>query len=152
MAAIYIGSDHAGFSLKEQIKAYLKANASDVKVTDLTPVTTPDDDYPDVAAKVAQSIIASNSRGILICGSGIGVSMAANKVHGIRAAVCRTRADIVGARNDEDANVLCLGGKVTSAEEAIDIVEGFLETPFAGASPGGARHKRRVLKLKGLEK
>ena len=133
---VLIAADHAGFSLKEKIK--------DERFDDLSPVFREGDDFPEVASRVAQIAMQEQTKAVLICSSGIGMSIAANKVRGCRAAVCRDVGDAVMARRDNDANVLCLGGHVTSKNAAKSIVDAFLATPFAGRLPGGKRFKRRV--------
>jgi ribose 5-phosphate isomerase B len=142
---IAIGADHAGFALKEDLVRRLASI-----VTHIEDVGTHSDestDYPDFAAAVG-ALVASGAcdRGILICGTGIGMSMAANKIHGIRAAVV---GDLVSARlsrQHNDANVLTLGARITTPELAMAIVRVFLETTFEGG-----RHQRRVDKIMALE-
>lgn len=144
MVKVVIGSDHAGFSLKEKLKGQ-----SSVDLIDRSESLHLGDDYPDVAFMVCEEVVRSRgARGVLVCGSGMGMSIAANKVAGVRAALCREVGDAIMARRDNDANVLCLGGRVTSASVARDILSAFLATPFAGSVPGGSAHKRRVKKLK----
>ncbi len=142
---IAIGSDHAGFRLKESLKPVL-ARAG-VEVEDFGTSSDEPVDYPDVAARVGASVAAGRfDRAILVCGSGIGMSIAANKVDGVRAALA---ADVEGARlgrEHNDANVLALGGRFTPPDRAADIVETFLRTPFAGG-----RHQRRVDKISAIE-
>jgi RpiB/LacA/LacB family sugar-phosphate isomerase len=137
---VFLGSDHAGFSLKERLKERKG-------FVDLTPALVPRDDYPDVAAAVCREVVVKKAFGILICGSGNGMAIAANKVPGVRAAMCRDVGDAILAREHNDANVLCLGGRVTGGDAAERIVDAFLRTRFLGG-----RHKRRVEKVKGLEK
>ena len=100
MAKIFIGADHAGFSLKQNITKEFP------KVTDLTPTLDPKDDYPAVAKLVAEKVAKSKSKGILVCGSGIGIAIAANKVKGIRAATCHDVGDAIMSRKDNDANIV----------------------------------------------
>ena len=139
---IALASDHAGFSLKEKLVSYLKSLGGEV--LDLGPVSDLTVDYPDFATKVAQSIKAGSvDRGILICGSGIGMCMAANRFSNVRAAVLRSEEDAKMSRLHNDANVACLGGRVTGESEAKKFLKVFLETPFEGG-----RHARRVKKIK----
>ena len=139
---IAIASDHAGFSLKEKLVSYLQSLGGEV--LDLGPVSDSTVDYPDFAAKVAQSIKTGNvERGILVCGSGIGMCMAANRFSNVRAAVLRSEEDAKMSRLHNDANVACLGGRVTGESEAKKFLKVFLETPFEGG-----RHVRRVEKIK----
>jgi ribose 5-phosphate isomerase B len=134
-------SDHAGLNLRaEGIKA---ARARGVEVEDLGPFTAESVDYPDFAVRVGEAVVAGRARfGLLVCGTGIGMSIAANKVPGVRAALCRTEYEARMARAHNDANVLCLGERVTGAGLGAAIVEAFLATPFEGG-----RHARRVEKL-----
>jgi ribose 5-phosphate isomerase B len=139
-------SDHAGLVLRaEAIKA---ARARGLEVEDLGPFTTDSVDYPDQAVRVGEALAAGRARfGLLVCGTGIGMSIAANKLPGVRAALCRTEYEARMARAHNDANVLCLGERVTGAGLAAAIVEAFLATPFEGG-----RHARRVEKLDALDR
>lgn len=139
---IILGSDHAGYTLKEQVKKHLHAQGK--KVVDCSPELIVEDDYPEVAFDVAEMVVNTKRKGILICGSGIGMSIAANKNKGIRAAVCREVGDAIMARNHNNANILCMGANMTSREHAEEITNAFLATPFAGTIRGGERHKKRV--------
>jgi ribose 5-phosphate isomerase B len=142
---IAIGSDHAGYHLKETIKARLLE--SGVVVDDVGTTSEASVDYPDYAAAVAARVVSGASdRGILICGTGIGMAMAANKVDGIRAASVGDLESARMSREHNDANVLTLGGRITPPDLALEIVRLFLETPFAGG-----RHQRRVDKVMALE-
>jgi len=117
-------------------------------VEDLGTFTADSVDYPDQARQVASAVASGRSRfGVLVCGTGIGMSIAANKVHGVRAALCTTEYQARMARAHNDANVLCLGERVLGAGQAAAVVAAFLSTPFEGG-----RHQRRVDKIKGLEK
>ena len=142
---VVAASDHAGLVLRpEAIRA---ARARGFEVEDLGPLGAESVDYPDYARKVAQAVAGGQARfGILVCGTGIGMSIAANKVPGIRAALCRTEYEARMARAHNDANVLCLGERVTGLGLAAAVVEAFLVTPFEGG-----RHARRVEKLEGLD-
>jgi len=138
---IYIASDHAGFKLKQSIKKKMK------NLTDLTPKFEEGDDYPLIAKKLCKSL-KKDDKGILICGSGIGVSIAANKFKGIRAALCHNQKDAKSSRNDEDANILCLSGWSLTTDKALKIIKKWLSTPFS-AFP---RHLRRINQIKSFEK
>ena len=143
---ITIGCDHGALELKEEVKRML-AERSEVEVNDIGVYTAESVDYPDIAAKVCAEITAGRSVfGILLCGTGIGVSIAANKIHGIRAALCGDVYSAKMARQHNDANVLALGGRVLGFGPAGEIVRAFLETPFEGG-----RHARRVGKIMALE-
>ncbi len=142
---IALGSDHAGFELKERLKRYLdglEIAYEDVGCPSADPV-----DYPDIAALVSVKVTGGAAeRGILVCGTGTGMAIAANKVHGIRAAApCSTEA-VALARGHNDLNVLALGARITAEELAFGLVRVFLETPF-----DGGRHQRRVDKIAALE-
>lgn len=143
---IFIATDHAGFNLKEEIKNKLKELG--YLLEDLTPnQPKPDDDYPLVAQKLAGEVLKNNGRGILLCGSGNGICMAANKTKGIRAALGYNTQAAKWARTDEDANILCLAGAVLSPEYATTITKNFLDTPFSKEE----RHQRRIEELKKLD-
>ena len=142
---IALASDHAGVELKAQIRQALDSRG--IAVHDFGPTTEESVDYPDYAAPVARSVAAGDfDRGVLICGSGIGMSIAANKVAGIRAARVNDADDARLAREHNDANVLTLGARIVSAERAIAAVEAFVTTPFSGG-----RHQRRVDKITELD-
>jgi len=143
---IAIGSDHAGYHLKEALKQTL--NGAGVEVEDVGTENEESVDYPDYAERVAARVASGQSdRGILICGTGIGMAMAANKVDGIRAASVTDEIGARLARQHNDANVLALGGRVTPPEVAARLVRIFLDTPFEGG-----RHQRRVDKVSRLER
>lgn len=142
---IYIGSDHGGFDLKETIKKHLEKN--NIQYKDLGPNNLDNnDDYPDYALKVAKEVAKTNGKGILICGTGIGMCITANKVKGIRAALCYDKETAKLSREHNDANVLCLGGRTTEIKKALKIVDVWLNTDFSSEE----RHKRRVEKMNGL--
>ena len=139
---IYLGADHNGFALKKNLREYLGKAGYDV-VDDGDVELRPDDDYPVFAQKVVNDLLLSDDReprGILICGSGQGMCMDANRFKGIRALLGYSRESIKDARNDDDANVLCLPSIHFNDGTANSLVETFLNTPFAGAS----RYKRRI--------
>jgi RpiB/LacA/LacB family sugar-phosphate isomerase len=137
-----LGADHGGFELKESLKAHLRANG--LIVTDFGATTKdPADDYPDFALPVAHAVAAGKAElGLLVCTSGIGVSITANKVAGIRAALVGDAESAALARRHNDVNVLCLSGKKTSAELGKKILDAFINAKFEGG-----RHERRVLKM-----
>lgn len=138
---VALGADHAGFELKEAIKRLLDARG--VAWHDAGTSSTTSVDYPDYAAKVAAAVASGTAdRGILVCGSGIGMAIAANRVRGVRAAPLVDVPQTVLAREHNDVNVLTLGARRTSEPEAERIVTAFLDTPFAGG-----RHAARVQKL-----
>lgn len=145
---VAIASDHAGFEAKENIKQQLAqmgveyedlgTNAGDVSV-----------DYPDFAERVGHAVVNGEvERGILICGSGIGVSIAANKIHGVRAALAWNKETAELARHHNDANIIAIGGRTTPPENITEIVQAFLTNSF----DSGGRHERRIEKIAELEK
>ncbi len=139
---IILAADHAGFELKEKIKEFLAGK--NFVVEDLGTNNPESVDYPDYAIKVGKALgKEKEAKGILICGSGIGMSIAANKVKGVRAAVCHSEKAAELARLHNDANLLCLGSRLTDEKDAIKIVEKFFGTEFTGEE----RHKRRIEKL-----
>jgi ribose 5-phosphate isomerase B len=143
---IAIGSDHAGHDLKQMVRALLAEMGHAVEDRGTTSASA-SVDYPDYALAVARDVASGSAeRGILLCGSGIGMSITANKVPGIRAALCHDHYTARVSREHNDANVLCLGGRTTGSEVAFEIVRTFLETPFSGG-----RHARRVDKIRTLE-
>jgi ribose 5-phosphate isomerase B len=138
---IALGADHAGFALKERIRAYLADKGCEVE--DLGPTTPQRVDYPDYAEQVAARVAAHKADyGFLVCGTGLGVAIAANKVRGIRAATCNDTLSAYFARAHNDANVLAMGGRLTDEVTARKIVDIWLSTPFEGG-----RHARRVEKI-----
>jgi ribose 5-phosphate isomerase B len=138
---IALGADHRGFRLKERLKARLVARGH--RVTDMGTDGQDSVDYPDYAARVANAVADRKAqRGILICGTGIGMSMAANRVRGVRAALCHDVRLARMSRLHNNANVLCLGGDVLAVDRANRIVDAWLRTEFEGG-----RHLRRVRKL-----
>ena len=144
--SIVIGSDHAGFRAKETIKRYLES--AGYPVEDCGTHSEESVDYPDYAKAVAERVaVAKDYLGVLVCGTGIGVSIAANKVEGIRAALAHDSLTARRAREHNDANVLALGGKVVGEDEAIAIVQEFLDAQFAGG-----RHQRRIDKISEMDR
>ena len=135
---VAIGSDHGGFRYKEQIIEYLKSR--NIPYFDVGTHTPEACDYPVIARKVAELVISGQAnRGILVCGTGIGMSIAANKVKGIRAALCGDTYSARVSRAHNNANILCIGERVIGEHLALDIVDIWLKTGFEGG-----RHKRRV--------
>lgn len=142
---IYLGSDHAGFELKEFLKEQLSSAGHEI--VDMGTDSTESVDYPDYAFAVAEQVAGSDGLGILVCGTGIGMSIAANKVRGVRAACCSNIYEAVMARRHNNANVLCLGSRVLGAEHALAIAVEFLSNEFEGG-----RHDRRINKISNYEK
>lgn len=143
---ITIGSDHGAVDLKEEIKMVLH-EFSDIQVTDVGTFGKESVDYPDIAEKVCADIVSGKAdRGIVLCGTGIGISIAANKINGIRAALCTDVYSAIMSRKHNDANVLAMGGRVTGIGPAGEIVRAWIRTAFEGG-----RHARRVDKIMALE-
>jgi len=135
---VIVGSDHGGYNLKNKIIEYLKLN--EIEVVDAGTYSTESCDYPIIARKVASEVLKNaDSEGILVWGSGIGVSIVANKVKGIRASLCTDMYTAKMSRKHNDANVLCLGERVIGVGVALDIVNTWLTTDFEGG-----RHQKRV--------
>ena len=142
---VVIGSDHGGYALKQDIMKHLEE--SGVEFKDMGCYSEASVDYPEIAEALCAEITDGNAElGILVCGTGIGMSMAANKVKGIRAAACSDTFSARFTRMHNDANVLCLGGRVVGPGLAIDLVDLFLNTEFEGG-----RHQRRVDKVMAIE-
>jgi ribose 5-phosphate isomerase B len=140
-----LGADHAGFALKQRLLAELRAAGHEVH--DSGTSSEASCDYPDLAADVAARVAAGEAeRGILVCGSGVGMSIAANKVPGVRAALGVDDEEVRLTRAHNDANVLALGERTTAPEKASRLVEVFLNTPYEGG-----RHQRRIDKIRELE-
>ena len=145
MNSIAIGCDHRGFGLKERIMAFLQNEGYSYQ--DFGCYSTEPVDYPDIAQKVGEAVASGSfDQGILICSTGIGMCIAANKIKGVRAALCHNVFAAQRARQHNDANVLCLGGEDVDATVALEIVKTFLTTDFEGG-----RHTRRVSKIRALE-
>ena len=142
----YIGADHAGIDIKAYVKELFENLGHEVE--DLGPYNKDRVDYPDFASKVCQSVLKDDeSKGILICGTGLGMSMAANKFDGIRAALCHNEYSAAMAREHNDANVLCLGERVSGYGMVEAIVKSWDSNSFAGG-----RHEGRVDKINALSK
>lgn len=138
MTKIAIGSDHGGFNLKGTIIKHLEAQGHEVQ--DFGTYSTESCDYPVYAKAVANSVAkGENEKGILVCGSGIGVSIVANKVKGVRAALCHESHSAMLSRLHNDANVLCLGERITGESLALDIVNVWLKSEYEGG-----RHQKRI--------
>jgi len=143
---IALGSDHGGFGLKKEIIEYLEKK--NIEVTDFGTHTEESCDYPDYALKVAEQVAEGNFEfGIIVCGTGIGVSIVANKVPGIRAALCGDTFSAHATRQHNNANILTLGARVVGAGLALDIVEVFITAKFEGD-----RHQKRIDKITEIEK
>jgi RpiB/LacA/LacB family sugar-phosphate isomerase len=143
---IALGSDHAGFEMKERVKAHLQElghRVADLGTHSLDPV-----DYPDFAEAVGLAVVQGKAdRGLVICGSGVGASVAANKIPGIRAGLCHDTYSAHQGVEHDDMNVLVLGSRVIGPELAQDLVKAFLGATFSGEE----RHKRRLIKVKAME-
>ncbi len=143
---IAIGSDHGGLRLKREVIAHLEKK--NIEVKDFGTYSEESCDYPDYAEKVGEEVVKKNfDFGILICGTGIGISIAANKVPGVRAALCSDTFSAHATRQHNDANILALGERVVGIGLALDIVDTFLSSEFEGT-----RHERRVNKITDIEK
>jgi ribose 5-phosphate isomerase B len=137
MTKIFIGSDHAGFQLKEAI---IQELILEHEITDCGTTSTESTDYPVYASNVAERVLENSpSIGVLICSTGIGMSIAANRHRGIRAALCHSVKESKLARHHNNANVLVLGASNTAVDVALDMIKSFLATPF-----DGGRHERRI--------
>jgi ribose 5-phosphate isomerase B len=144
---IAIAADHAGYPLNERVIAELGEAGHELIDFGTHDGTTPDD-YPDYARQIGEAVQKGTAEiGILICGSGVGATVAANKLRGVRAALCGDTYSAHQSREHDDCNVLCLGARVTGVELALDIVRAFVAARFTGAE----RHKRRVAKITKLE-
>ncbi len=142
---VIMAADHAGFELKEALKKYLVEQGHEI--IDVGTFSKESVDYPDIVVLAAKEMKNNkDARGVFVCGSGMGISMAANRFPFIRAALCHTVSQIEGARQHNDANVVCLAGRVTAIKDAKAIVAALLTTPF-----DGGRHERRVDKLNKLQ-
>jgi len=145
MDKIAIGSDHAGFGLKEDVLRLLKS--LNVDIVDCGTNTTESVDYPDFGARVSELVSSGEvNRGILICGTGLGMSMVANKYPSVRASLCNDLFSAKMSRMHNDANILVLGGRVIGKDLAAEIVKVWLTTPFEGE-----RHLKRLQKIKKIE-
>ena len=142
MGIVAIGCDHAAYEMKEALKAHLKERGYEVK--DFGTDSDVSCDYPDFAKAVAHAVADGEAeQGVLVCGTGIGMSIAANKVKGIRAAVVGDAFSAKATREHNDANILCMGARVIDIPKAIEFLDIFLDTPFSE----GENHIRRISKL-----
>jgi ribose 5-phosphate isomerase B len=142
---VALGADHAGVHLKDAVRSLLESRG--IEVQDFGTVDETSVDYPDYAARVGRAVAGGEAdRGILACGTGLGMAIAANKIDGVRAAPVVDLESAHLSREHNDANVLALGARVTTADMALKIVATFLDTPFAGG-----RHQRRLDKIAALE-
>lgn len=143
---ITIGADHGAVELKETVKKVL-ATYSEIEINDVGTFGTNAVDYPDIAKKVCAEVVSGKSeRGIVLCGTGIGISIAANKIKGIRCALCHDVYSAKKSREHNNANVLAMGGRVIGVGPAEEIVRAWIETEFEGG-----RHERRINKIADLE-
>jgi len=143
---IYIAADHRGFRLKEEIKKWLETELYEFRDLGATEYNR-EDDYPKIAFELGETVVKENARGILICGSGAGASIAANKVKGVRAGLCTSIKQASAAKNDDNINILCLSADWVSQEDNIKITETFLKTLFSSEE----RHIRRINQIKDYE-
>ena len=138
---ICIASDHAGYDMKEKIKDFLIDK--DISVIDLGPFTSNSVDYPDYATKVAKRVLLKKSdTGILVCGSGTGMAITANKFKGIRAAQCYSKKSTILSRKHNNANIICLGSRILKSKETFSLINYFLSTKFEAG-----RHQKRINKI-----
>ncbi len=145
MKRIIIGCDHAAYDLKEKVKAFLQEKGHEVDDKGCHSLDSVD--YPDYAQAVGAAVVEDeNALGILICGTGIGISIAANKMKGVRAALCHTEFEARMCRNHNNANILCMGARVIGQDLALSLVSSYLDASFEGG-----RHGRRVDKMMALE-
>ena len=139
---IALGCDHGGYELMQEVIKYLEEHGLEYK--NYGTYSTDSCDYPDYAKKVSEAILAGEcEKGILICGTGIGITIAANRYEGIRAANCTNSFMAEATRDHNDANILCMGARVIGVGTALKIVDTFLNTPFSNDE----RHKRRIAKI-----
>ena len=143
---IYIGADHRGFRLKEEVSKWLESQQYEYRDLGFKEYDK-SDDFPEISLKLAEMVATEGARGILICGSGAGACIAANKVKGIRAGLCTMEKQAKAARNDDDINILCISAEMVSVEDNIKIVSVFLATMFSSEE----RHIRRINQIKSYE-
>lgn len=145
---VAVGTDHAGFPLKDGLLAIIRGSGHEVLDCGAM-VVEPGDDYPDYAERVAAAITGGRAaRGLLLCGSGVGASVAANKFQGVRAALCHDTFSARQGVEDDAMNVLCVGARVIGSALAADVVRAFLQARFSGAE----RHQRRLAKIQEFER
>ena len=144
---LFLGADHRGFRLKEQLKQWLDERR--IEHQDLGATTVdPQDDYPDMAQKVAEAVVKNQGKGVLFCGSGAGVAIAANKVKGVRAAIGFNPQQVRFMRQDDDVNILCLAADYVSKFKAFQLVKIFVQTEFKAQE----KYQRRLKKITQLER
>lgn len=145
---VAFGCDHAGWPLRARLLGTLRERG--IEVIDCgPPELVPGDDYPDIAAAVGRAVVAGDAeRGVLVCGSGVGASIAASKLTGVRCALCHDSFSARQGVEDDDMNVLALGARVIGPDLAVELLHDFLEARFSGAE----RHRRRVEKIAALER
>lgn len=143
---IAIASDHGGFAMKTQLISHLRERGTEC--ADLGVYSEDSADYPAIAEALCRSVLdGTYERGVLVCGTGIGMSIAANKIHGVRAALCADCYSAAMAREHNDANILCLGGRTLGPALAMKILDTYLDTPFSGLE----KHARRIAQIAALE-
>jgi ribose 5-phosphate isomerase B len=143
---IVIGSDHAGFSLKEDLKTHLQKEGHDI--VDVGTYSEEPADYPDYARAVGEAVANGGAdRGIMVCGSGVGACIVANKVHGVRAGICHDTYSAHQGVEHDDMNVLCLGARIVGINVALELVDAFIGAQFTNEE----RHRRRLEKVLALE-
>ncbi len=145
MKVVYVGADHRGFKLKDKIALGLREKG--FMITDLTKKYDPSDDYPDISIELGEKIVKEKALGILVCGSGAGITISANKVDGVRAALAMNKKQARKVREDDDVNVLCLSTDFVNDEDNLEIVTEFLEAIFMTEE----RFIRRINKIKKYE-
>ena len=147
MAKVAIAADHGGFSLKEEVRAALESAGHTIVDYGAFEMQG-DDDYPDFVVPLARAVAAGQvERGIAVCGSGVGAAIAANKIPGVRAALVHETFSAHQGVEDDNMNVICLGGRVIALAMALELIHAFLRAKFSGAE----RHKRRLAKVASLE-
>ena len=148
MAKVGIAADHGGFSLKEEVRSALESAGHTIVDYGAFEMQK-DDDYPDFVIPLARAVAAGQvERGIAICGSGVGAAIAANKIPGVRAALIHDTFSAHQGVEDDNMNVICLGGRVIALAMALELIQAFLNAKFSGAE----RHKRRLAKVEALER
>ena len=148
---VAVGSDHAGYPLKDIVINAVRAAGHEP--VDLGAYSAESSDFPDVTEKIGRAIqMGEAERGILVCGSGVGACIAANKMKGVYASICHDTYSAAQGVLHDDMNVLCLGGRVIGPELAISLVKAFLSARYIGNDPGGERLARRVEKIRKMEK
>lgn len=147
MSLVYIDADHRGFNFKKKLVEFLRGLEYEVRDLNMSGFDE-EDDYSEIGIKLAEKVARENVKGILICGSGVGICIAANKVDGVRAALCTNEKQARLARTDDDANILCLSAELINEETNLEISKTFLETVFSSEE----RFIRRINKIKEYER